>query len=281
MNIKRLYQINSLGTREISHGGIRVEKLEHRVQPRIPFPHKHDFYQLILITNGKGWHEIDFSRYNVSKGIFFFMKPAQVHSWSLSKDIKGIMIEFSREALGLDISAFIEIMPDCLSLKTEKEFQTMLNLAELMLNEFNAKNTQYEIANKNILEALLIFLGRNVDLKMSVVESKSKPKLHQVEELKKLIEQHFKTEHSVNFYAKEMGTNAKNLTMAITRAIGKSPSHLIQERILLEAKRYLAYSELSVSEIGFELGFEDPNYFSRFFRTHTKESPLTFRKDKV
>lgn len=277
MSRQRLYQINSLGTHKVSHGEIRVEKLEFRVEPKVPFPHKHDFYQLILVTGGSGWHEIDFERLQVSKGKFFFMKPAQVHTWNLSKNIKGIVIEFSREALGRDIGAFIEVMPDCLGLKNEKDYKSMETLALVMLNEFSTKKPQYEMAIKNILETFLIFLGRSLDLKMNIVESKAKPKLHQVEEFKKLIESHFRKEHSVNFYAKELNTTPKNLTMSISRAIGKSPGNLIQDRLILEAKRYLAYSELSVSEIGFEIGFEDPNYFSRFFRTHTQESPLEFR----
>lgn len=277
MSIKRLYHINSLGMREVSHGEVRIEKLEERIKPKVPFPHKHDFYQLILITSGKGWHEIDFNRHNISKGKFFFMKPAQVHTWNLSKDIKGIVMEFSREGISHDIAAFIEFMPDSLTIKKEKDYKELLMLAQIMLQEFSSKKAQSEIATAKLLEAFLIFLSRNINLELNIIEQKTKTKLHQVEELRKLIEENFKTHHTVVFYAKAMSTNAKNLTMSITRAIGKSPRLLIQERILLEAKRYLAYSKLGISEIGFVLGFEDPNYFSRFFKTHTKQTPIEFR----
>jgi AraC family transcriptional activator of pobA len=277
MSIERLHNINSLGLREVSHGEIRIETLEERVIPKVPFPHKHDFYQLILITKGKGWHEIDFNRHTVSKGKFFFMKPAQVHSWNLSKDIEGIVMEFSREGISHDISAFIELMPDCLTLKKEKDYNELLMLSQIMLMEFSSKKAQSEIATTKLLEAFLIVLSRNIDTELNIIEQKSKGKLDKVEELRKLIEDNFKKQHGVDFYSKVMSTNAKNLTMTITRAIGKSPRSLIHERIILEAKRYLAYSVLDISEIGFILGFEDPNYFSRFFKTHAKRTPVEFR----
>ncbi|MBY0414785.1 MAG: AraC family ligand binding domain-containing protein, partial [Bdellovibrionales bacterium] len=73
---------------------VRVTRLEGRLNPAVPFPHKHNFYHLVFITSGKGWHEIDFKRYDVKVGAFFFMVPAQVHSWSMSKDTTGIVVEF-------------------------------------------------------------------------------------------------------------------------------------------------------------------------------------------
>jgi AraC family transcriptional activator of pobA len=66
--------------------------------------------------------------------------------------------------------------------------------------------------------------------------------------------------------------------MQLSRSIGKPPRTLIQERILLESKRYLAFSSLSIADIGYKLGFEDANYFTRFFRLHEKKTPAQFRK---
>ena len=103
MNLHKLHSINSLGIREVSFGDIRVERLEKRINPKVPFPHRHDFYQLILITQGAGSHKIDFTIHKVFPGQVFVMKPAQVHSWTFDKKIRGIIIEFSRESMSKEI----------------------------------------------------------------------------------------------------------------------------------------------------------------------------------
>ena len=99
-----------------------------------------------------------------------------------------------------------------------------------------------------------------------------------IENFKKLVESNFKEAHAVGYYADKLGVTSKALTMQLTRSIGKPPRLLIQERILLEAKRYLAFSNVSVAEIGYIIGFEDANYFIRFFRLHENKTPAQFRK---
>lgn len=276
--INKLHQINALGIREVSFGEIRVEKLENRMNPKVPFPHKHDFFQLLLITEGTGWHKIDFKKHKVREGQFFFMKPGQVHTWDLSQTVKGIVIEFSRVSMSKDLTQTIDLIPDSLFFKKKFDFDKMYTLAELMLTEFQLQNDQFETCIKKFLAVFIILINRKINEGSVRKVPNPKGKINQVEELRKLIEMNYKKEHGVQFYAEALGTTPKTLTMFITRAIGKSPRTLIQERILLEAKRFLGYSELRMAEIGYELGFEDPNYFSRFFRLHFKETAGEFRK---
>src|SRR5207248_651550 len=150
--LQKLYQINSLGIREISFGEIRVEKLQDRVSPKVPFPHKHDFFQLILITAGEGIHKIDFQNHKVAPGRVFFMKPAQVHSWTLSKNIKGIVIEFSRASMEQELATSIDALPDAFTLK-KVDYQRMLTLSEMMMDEFTLKQTHFELTTKKLLTA--------------------------------------------------------------------------------------------------------------------------------
>lgn len=92
------------------------------------------------------------------------------------------------------------------------------------------------------------------------------------------MEKHFQKEHAVEFYASLMGTTTKALTTQISRALAKPAGAVIQERCLVEAKRILAYSSLPISQIAYELGYEDPNYFARFFKRKAGMSPGEFRK---
>lgn len=94
-----------------------------------------------------------------------------------------------------------------------------------------------------------------------------------------LVEQNFKTIHTVTEYAKRLGLSPKSITKHFQKLGIKTPSDFIKTRILLEAKRLLIYTDKSVKEIAFELGYNDPAYFSRFFTKAIAKSPLQFKKE--
>jgi AraC family transcriptional regulator, transcriptional activator of pobA len=93
-----------------------------------------------------------------------------------------------------------------------------------------------------------------------------------------LLEMNFKTLKTVGGYAELVHFSEKRLTLATTKTLGKSPKTIIDERVMLEAKRILLHTNLSIKEIGFDLGFEDPTYFIKYFRKHTGRTPIEFRE---
>ena len=131
----------------------------------------------------------------------------------------------------------------------------------------------FEISLRLQLVALILELSR----KIRSADSEDAHSLPLLDDFLALVEEQFSRHHSVEHYARRLGLTPKALTMRVSRALGKSAREIIQERCLLEAKRLLAYSELSIAEVGYEIGFEDPNYFSRFFRSAEKTSPGVFR----
>lgn len=98
-----------------------------------------------------------------------------------------------------------------------------------------------------------------------------------VREFNFLVEQHFKTEHTVSFYASELFKSPKTLSNIFKKIGAKTPLQYIQERILLEARRLLGYTDKPVTDIGFELGFQDIQTFSRFFKKQEQISPTEYR----
>lgn len=277
--LKILHSIDSFGILKVSLSSIRIEKLEERIRPGVPFPHKHDFFQIMLVTSGSGLHQIDFEKHKVIPNQMFLMKPGQMHSWALSKNVKGFIVEFNHQSMNAikDSSKLIDDFsnsPDAYSFTNRKNFKEIVRLTEMMIHEFETKREMHDLSLQGYLASFLILIIRSYQAHL-----KQHKTLSVLEKFKDLLEKNFKQVHAVEFYARELKTSPKALTMQFSRSLGKPPSQLIQDRILLEAKRFLAFSHLSIAEIGYELGFEDANYFSRFFRKHMKKTPAQFRKE--
>ncbi len=98
-----------------------------------------------------------------------------------------------------------------------------------------------------------------------------------VARLRDRIEQRFRHREPVADHARALGVSETALRQACARTAGLSPAAMLDERALLEARRLLLYSNLSVAEVGYATGFEDPAYFSRFFARHTGRSPRDWR----
>lgn len=93
------------------------------------------------------------------------------------------------------------------------------------------------------------------------------------------LENHFRQEKGLEFYARALGVSTQRLNQACKARAGKTSSELLHERLIIEAKRYLIYMEMTVAEIGYELGFEDPAYFSRFFSQRVGRPPGAYRDE--
>lgn len=256
---------------------IRIDRLEDRLEPAVPFPHKHGFYHLLFIVDGSGWHEIDFHRYEVRPGVFFLMKPAQVHSWALNPEAKGFIIEFEDDIFAARenraIRDFLSSSADCYALPPN--FRSYRDLCESMILEYLGTGPLFELALQANLVRLLIDLFRLQP--EGIRESDEDQGI--IQQFKSLVEKYYCEYHDVAFYAEELKLSSKALTMRIIRTTGQSARTLIQDRCLLEAKRLLAYSDLSVAELAAACGFEDANYFSRFFKKKIGTSPGEFRND--
>lgn len=96
-------------------------------------------------------------------------------------------------------------------------------------------------------------------------------------EYTRLLSSHIEKEHHISFYAGQLNISANHLNKSVRAVTGRTAMALLTEMRLMEAKRRLASTDLPVNEIAFQLGFEDPSYFSRFFRKATGVSPVKFR----
>ena len=144
---QKLYPMSSFGVVSGITKQIRITKLEERLTPVVAFPHKHNFYHLVIVTSGQGEHDIDFVTYKAQKGSVFFMLPAQVHSWSFSKETTGIVVEFERlnmffsEEENLVFSKALR--PKAHHLDTSRT-KLLVEMAKAMLEEYSEKKNYFE-----------------------------------------------------------------------------------------------------------------------------------------
>lgn len=152
-NLQKLHPIGALGNAPVREGEIRVERIENRLRPRVPFPHKHDFYHFLFLGAGSGWHEIDFQRFEVKKGQLFLMRPGQVHSWDLGKSTRGLVLEFTKGSLensAKTVRLFdgLDRMPPLLGPAQAKEIWPLLRL---MQEEFSSRAPATERCSRSYL----------------------------------------------------------------------------------------------------------------------------------
>ena len=101
-----------------------------------------------------------------------------------------------------------------------------------------------------------------------------------VEELRQLVDEHFRKERLISFYAEKLAMTPDRLNDHVKRATGVTAGHLIRQRVLSEAKRQLVFTNQPIHEISYDLAFSDPSHFTRFFRKQTGMTPQAFREGR-
>ena len=158
---------------------------------------------------------------------------------------------------------------------TEKDIQKLNFILENLVEEFElAETAQYDML-QSFLKQFIIYSVR-MKKEHSIIKDDTETKLFK--DFSLLVEQNFRKLHSVTDYANRLGISPKSLTKHFQKIGAETPSDFIKNRIVTEAKRQLLYSSEAVKHIAFDLGFNDPAYFSRFFTKATGNSPAQFKK---
>lgn len=158
----------------------------------------------------------------------------------------------------------------------EAESGRLRTLVSVLQEEFDTRDQNQEEMLRLLLKRFIIRVSR-LARKQLIKRKLPDKELELIRHFNVLVEEHFKTFHRVNDYADLMHRSPKTLANIFALQGEKSPLEIIHDRIALEAKRLLLYTEKSSKEIGWELGFEDPSQFNRFFKRQTDLPPMEFR----
>lgn len=247
--------------------------------------HAHpDHVQILLIEDGGGSIHIEEREFKILPLSIIVVPRAMVHAIYFNPGTDGMVIT-AASAYAVGVAQGEKRFLDALS---EPEVYPLVGSGvniEAVKDAFEWVNREYiwsapgrrMAIMANFLRVLVVLLRlRSVRTDAGIAASGRDYEI--VFRYRELVEQNYRSQKGVEFYAGELGISAQRLNQACKARGAKTSSELLHERTIIEAKRYLVYMEMSVAEVGYELGFSDPAYFSRFFSQRAGSAPGAYRK---
>lgn len=243
--------------------------------------HRHDFFYILALKEGTGHHEIDFITFDVCDHSIFFIRPGQVHQLTGQAGCTGYLLQFKTDFYYPHDKASNQILRKAsnknLYQLDDNRFKKLLAILTYIFQEYNDKQEGYQEVIKANLGIFFIELVRHRQNNQSPSNNVTPYRQERLEEFLELLETHIATHKQVSQYAEMLYLSPYQLNAITKVTLGKTCSELINEYIVLEAKRYLLATSNQVKEIAYHLGYEDVSYFIRFFKKHTGHSPEAFR----
>jgi AraC-like DNA-binding protein len=245
---------------------LTLSSLRHRMKSRGPGRlHRTDFHHLLLVAKGQGTHVVDFERYKIDPGMVVYVRPGQVHRFGHEPQLDASMVVFRPETLSEEVALAPCGRPgaDRLALATA--------LVDGLAQECAV--SQGGTRSRALLGALVQTLMYALD------DGAERPERAGLfGSFLVAVEREFRRAREVAAYAAILGCSTRTLTRHCLEAEGKSAKRVIDDRILLEARRFLAHESVTVAALASQLGFPEPTQFVKFFRRVSRETPGQFRK---
>ena len=259
--------------------------------------HTHSYYEIIWFKEGGGIHTVDFVDYPVYDNTFFFISPGQLHQYDRVQR-KGVVMMFNPEFMSDENTTEDVFMkysifnaydsPPCIVINNEPLIEGLNRTIMVVENEMPKKQAfGHHLYMQSVIRIMLIVFQRNDGmtdtLNYSPIEEKTMLNItnnvhYHFIRFRQALEKEYRHLHNVKDYAELLGLGTKYLTTIVKECSHRTPLQLINERILLEAKRQLRFSNKMVKEIAFDLGYDDPSYFVKQFKRATGLLPTEFRE---
>ncbi|MDJ1469267.1 helix-turn-helix domain-containing protein [Xanthocytophaga flava] len=254
-------------------------------------PHIHSYYQIIWFKSGAGKHFVDFKEYEVLNNTLFFIAKNQVHYFDPNTHYKGFLLHFNETFLVqkdnetdffLKYTIFNSPYQQS-SCCMDKDMDSILEeYIRQIIRELKGEEAfgREELVRASLKSFLIQVQRRKNELEQAdnIDSFTLNEKRVQLIKFVNLVDQHYTKGFSVAEYADLLFISSRTLSDITKQVLNKTPSQMIQERIILEAQRLLLHSNMNVNQIGYRLGFDDPSYFVKYFKKHTQLSPSEFRK---
>ncbi|WP_064967577.1 helix-turn-helix domain-containing protein [Tenacibaculum ovolyticum] len=245
--------------------------------------HRHDFFFLMVLEEASGKHHIDFNNFPIASNTVFFIRPGQVHELILEQGSKGYLITFNATFYSFSCNQEKEVFRKVIQHNYynfgNEKFYAVLSVFKYIFNEFSQKKIGYKEVIKANLNILFIELMRDIHEKNTQIKQNDPYEQELFEKFMQLLDSKICTNKQVTEYSKMLNITPYKLNAITKKMFGKTSSQLINEQIILEAKRLLLATSNQINEIAFKLCYEDPAYFIRFFKRNTGYTPQVFRQN--
>jgi AraC family transcriptional activator of pobA len=241
--------------------------------------HRHSFYFILIVEKGSGEHSIDFIPYSIVDGSVFIVRPGQVHALTLAKDAEGFLVRLPGDFYTrLDNHTKQTVKKACRNNCYNPSIESLARITSFLTaarREIADQNFGYEQVIHHFLQLVFIeLLRQNKDAITGGTITYSQERL---EAFQDLIADHFTDQKQAGWYARQLNLSAYQLNAITKASLEITSSAVINEYIVLEAKRQLLATSDQVTQISWHLGYQDVSYFIRFFKKHTGYAPEAFR----
>ncbi|EGB98961.2 helix-turn-helix domain-containing protein [Pseudomonas juntendi] len=244
-------------------------------------PHRHvDLFQILYVRKGIAELQVEDNNVHSQVPIVQVVPALSIHTFSFSSDVEGYILTFA--------SPILQSLPPSL----ESEFSRPLCLPaqnevdhlDWLFGEINAEHQQgrsgRELALHSLINLLIVWITRHAAIRERNNQGGHERGLEHLQAFTTLLDENYRQHWPISHYAKLLGISTNHLNAICRRRAGQSALQMINDRLLLESKRCLVYTEMTITQVSDSLGFSDPAYFSRFFKKAVGASPRDFRDAK-
>ena len=249
--------------------------------------HRHrNLFQILLIEQGGGEMTFEAARLPFAAPVAILVPAAVAHGFRFQPNLtRGWVLSFTEDAAGLLADRAGEALSRLRALAVQPivpiaedaERSRLSALCAELFEESSLAREGYRLAMRGLLALIAIGVARLAASRARTGSVTLQPADATVARLRALVDEFFRKERQLGFYAEQLGMTIDRLNDHVKRATGVTAGHLVRQRVLSEAKRQLVFTAQPIQDIADELAFSDPSHFARFFRKHTGTTPHEFR----
>lgn len=249
------------------------------IQPHL----HHQLFQFIVVTGGGGHTRIDGSDHPLAPATAMLLPPATIHEFQFQVGTAG----FVASAAETSLKRIFDSEPEARSLLAapmllqmaldDADFLALTAVMGLALDEFSANLPNRQFSLGAYTDLITSWYARAARRMRAKGEPANDARANLVRLFIGRVEARFPSHEPLTNYARELGVSVPHLSRSCREVLGQSAARVIQDRLMIEARRDLVYTAMPVSQISFRLGFSDPAYFSRFFTKRAGISPKAYR----
>ena len=269
-----------LTIKQIPDGGVfSVDFVGLDATPETPEPHRHEYFEIFWTLAGEGRHSIDFVQYEMKAGRMFFISPGQVHDVDDLPDAL-YAISFNAEFINAQQSSQTSIEQLFLQHQTQPPYidldhkgsENLKGVMRIIDQELERQNP-----DNNLMSHLLVSLLRYVMRYLTCQTSLDNKTDNRMIRLLKLMDEHYVQRRDTGFYSDKLAITSKRLNELTREKFSKTVTQMLHDKVTVEARRLLVFSDKTIKSIAFQLGYQDTSYFCRFFKRQSGMTPAEFR----